>query len=72
MSGARASSPACCRSLTGEVQAQFGKVLARVVTELKELPDRDEVREIVGKELQKREAQAADVQTQQSEPEVVK
>ena len=47
-------------SLTGEVQAQFGKVLARVVTELKELPDRDEVREIVGKELQKREALAAD------------
>jgi len=47
-------------SLTGEVQAQFGKVLARVVTELKELPDREEVREIVGKELQKRAAQAAD------------
>ena len=46
-------------SLTGEVQAQFGRVLARVVTELKGLPDRDEVREIVGKELQKREAQAA-------------
>jgi MarR family transcriptional regulator, organic hydroperoxide resistance regulator len=46
-------------SLTGEVQAQFGKVLARVVTELKGLPDREEVREIVGKELQKREAQAA-------------
>ena len=41
-------------SLTSEVQAQFGRVLARVVTELKELPDRDEVREIVGKELQKR------------------
>jgi len=35
-------------------------VLARVVTELKALPDREEVREIVGKELQKREAQAAD------------
>src|SRR5499427_10333450 len=49
-------------SLTGEVQAQFGKVLARVVTELKGLPDRDEVREIVGKELQKREAQAAQVE----------
>ena len=45
-------------SLTGEVQAQFGRVLARVVTELKSLPDRDEVREIVGKELQKREAQS--------------
>jgi DNA-binding MarR family transcriptional regulator len=44
-------------SLTGEVQAQFGKVLARVVRELKALPDRDEVREIVVKELQKREAQ---------------
>ena len=60
-------------SLTGEVQAQFGKVLARVVTELKGLPDRDEVREIVGKELQKREAQwPRRRQTQQSEPEVVK
>jgi hypothetical protein len=43
------------------VQAQFRKVLARVVTELKGLPDRDEVREIVGKELQKREAQGATV-----------
>jgi hypothetical protein len=30
--------------------------LERVVTELKGLPDREEVREIVGKELQKREA----------------
>jgi len=47
-------------SLSDEVQAQFGKVLARVVTELKELPDRVEVREIVGKELQKREAHSAD------------
>jgi len=47
-------------SLTGDVQGQFGKVLARVVTELKALPDRVEVREIVGKELQKREAYAAD------------
>ena len=46
-------------SLTGEAQAQFGKALARVVTELKGLPDREEVREIVHKELQKREAQAA-------------
>jgi DNA-binding MarR family transcriptional regulator len=45
-------------SLTGDVQAQFGKALARVVTELKALPDRDEVREIVGRELQKREAHA--------------
>ena len=44
-------------SLTGEVQAQFGKVLARVVSELKALPDRDEVREIVVRELHKREAQ---------------
>jgi len=35
-------------------------VLARVVTELKALPDRVEVREIVGKELQKREAYATD------------
>jgi DNA-binding MarR family transcriptional regulator len=48
-------------SLSGEVQAQFGKALGRVVTELKGLPDREEVREIVGKELQKREAQAAQV-----------
>jgi DNA-binding MarR family transcriptional regulator len=48
-------------SLTGEVQAQFGKALARVVTELKGLPDREEVREIVGKELQKREAWGADI-----------
>jgi DNA-binding MarR family transcriptional regulator len=47
-------------SLTGDAQAQFGKALARVVTELKGLPDRDEVREIVGRELQKREAQAAE------------
>jgi DNA-binding MarR family transcriptional regulator len=48
-------------NLTSEAQAQFGKALGRVVTELKELPDREEVREIVGKELQKREAQAAEV-----------
>lgn len=48
-------------SLSAEAQAQFGKALARVVTELKGLPDREEVREIVGKELQKREAQAAQV-----------
>ena len=48
-------------SLTGEVQAQFARVLARVVTELKGLPDRDEVREIVGKELLKREAQAGEL-----------
>ena len=46
-------------SLTGEAQAQFGKALARVVTELKGLPDREEVREIVHRELQKREGQAA-------------
>ena len=44
-------------SLSAEVQAQFGRVLARVVEELKALPDREEVREIVGKELQKRAAQ---------------
>jgi DNA-binding MarR family transcriptional regulator len=44
-------------SLSAEVQAQFGRVLARVVEELKVLPDREEVREIVGKELQKRAAQ---------------
>ena len=44
-------------SLTAEVQSQFGKALGRVVKELKALPDRAEVREIVVKELQKREAQ---------------
>jgi MarR family transcriptional regulator, organic hydroperoxide resistance regulator len=43
--------------LSGEVQSQFGRVLARVVEELQSLPDRDEVRETVGKELLKREAQ---------------
>jgi DNA-binding MarR family transcriptional regulator len=43
--------------LSGEVQSQFGRVLARVVEELQTLPDRDEVRETVVKELQKREAQ---------------
>jgi hypothetical protein len=43
--------------LTPDVQSQFGRVLARVVQELQALPDREEVREIVGKELQKREAQ---------------
>jgi DNA-binding MarR family transcriptional regulator len=41
--------------LSSEVKAQFSKVLARVVSELKALPDRDEVREIVGQELKKRE-----------------
>jgi DNA-binding MarR family transcriptional regulator len=46
-------------SLSSDAQAQFGRALGRVVTELKGLPDREEVREIVGKELQKREAQAA-------------
>jgi len=43
--------------LTAEAQSQFGKALGRVVSELKALPDRDEVREIVSKELQKREQQ---------------
>ena len=43
--------------LSGEVQAQFGKVLARVLDELQNLPDREEVREVLGKELMKREAQ---------------
>jgi DNA-binding MarR family transcriptional regulator len=51
-------------SLSSDAQTQFGKALGRVVTELKGLPDRDEVREIVGKELQKREAQAAAVAAQ--------
>jgi DNA-binding MarR family transcriptional regulator len=44
-------------SLSAELQSQFGRVLARVVAELKALPDREEVREIVGRELQKREGQ---------------
>jgi DNA-binding MarR family transcriptional regulator len=43
--------------LSAEVQAQAARVLARVVEELQNLPDREEVREIVWKELQKREAQ---------------
>lgn len=43
--------------LSAEVQAQFGKALARVLEELQNLPDRDEVREVLLKELQKREAQ---------------
>src|SRR5580765_2080688 len=43
-------------SLTGDAQAQFGRALERVVTELKGLPVREDVREIVGKELLKREA----------------
>ena len=47
-------------SLTSEVQAQFGKVLARVVTELKACLTGMRSAEIVGKELQKREALDAD------------
>jgi DNA-binding MarR family transcriptional regulator len=43
--------------LSPEVQSQFGRALARVVKELKALPDREEVQEIVGKESQKREQQ---------------
>ena len=71
-SGARASSPACSsQPHAARCRPSSARCSARVVTELKGLPDRDEVREIVGKELQKREAQAADSQTQQSEPEVV-
>jgi len=41
--------------LSREVQAQFGRVLARVVDELQNLPDREEVRRIVIKEVEKRE-----------------
>ena len=44
--------------LSSEVQSQFRHALARVVDELKVLPDREEVRNIVGKELEKRAAQA--------------
>lgn len=43
--------------LSGDVQAQFGRALARVVEELQTLPDRDEVRRIMGKEFQRRETQ---------------
>jgi DNA-binding MarR family transcriptional regulator len=43
--------------LSGEVQTQFGRVLARVLDELQNLPDREEVREVLLKELQKREVQ---------------
>jgi DNA-binding MarR family transcriptional regulator len=42
--------------LSGELQAQFGRVLARVVDELQTLPDREEVREVLIKELKKRDA----------------
>jgi len=45
--------------LSREVQAQFGRALARVVEELQTLPDREEVRRIVGKEIEKRESQEA-------------
>jgi len=58
------------RVLTGlspELQGQFGRVLARVVAELKGLPDRVEVREIVGKELQKREQKKRQMQTSKRE-----
>jgi DNA-binding MarR family transcriptional regulator len=48
--------------LTADVQAQFGKALARVVKELQALPDREEVREIVGRELQKRSLQKREAQ----------
>jgi DNA-binding MarR family transcriptional regulator len=41
--------------LSREVQSQFGRVLARVVEELQTLPDREEVRRAVGKELERRE-----------------
>jgi DNA-binding MarR family transcriptional regulator len=43
--------------LSSEAQAQFARALARVVEELEALPDREEVREIVVRELKKREAQ---------------
>ena len=59
-------------SLSHEVQAQFGRVLARVVDELKALPDREEVRNIVGKELAKRAAQAQLPTPTQGKRELVK
>jgi DNA-binding MarR family transcriptional regulator len=43
--------------LSAEVQAQFSRVLARVVAELQTLPDREEVREIIHREFQKRDSQ---------------
>jgi DNA-binding MarR family transcriptional regulator len=46
--------------LSREVQSQFGRALARVVEELQNLPDREEVRRAMGKEIERREAQEAD------------
>jgi len=43
--------------LSTDVQAQFSRVLARVLDELQNLPDREEVREVLVKEMQKRESQ---------------
>jgi DNA-binding MarR family transcriptional regulator len=43
--------------LSAEAQSHLQRALARVVEELQNLPDREEVREIMGKELEKREAQ---------------
>jgi DNA-binding MarR family transcriptional regulator len=43
--------------LSAEAQSQFQRALARVVEELQNLPDREEVREIMGRELHKREVQ---------------
>jgi len=45
--------------LSAEVQAQFGRALARVVEELQTLPDREEVQRIMGKEFGRREGQEA-------------
>jgi DNA-binding MarR family transcriptional regulator len=43
--------------LSAEAQSHLQRALARVVEELQNLPDREEVREIMGKEMEKREAQ---------------
>jgi DNA-binding MarR family transcriptional regulator len=53
--------------LSSEVKGQFGKVLARVVTELKGLPDRIEVREIVVQEIKKRELMKREMQKSKHE-----
>ena len=53
--------------LSPEIKGQFGKVLASVVGELKALPDRDEVREIVGRELQKRQLRKREQQKNKHE-----
>ena len=44
--------------LSIEAQTQFAKALARVLEELQNLPDREEVREVLVKEIEKRQSQS--------------